>query len=68
MASCFYSHLLQVQCETIMLIELLCPLQGGITPLHNAAIRDHTTCLERLISAPGIDVNIQTEVSWSIEF
>ena len=51
-----------------MLIELLYPLQNGITPLCSAAIKGHTTCLERLISAPGIDVNIQTEVSWSIEF
>ena len=59
---------LQVQCETIMLIELLYPLQGGFTPLHIATTKDCTACMERLLSAPGIDVNIQNAVSWSIEF
>ena len=45
----------------------LYPLQGGCTPLHLAAIRGHTTCVELLLSTPGIDVNIKDEVSWFIE-
>ena len=49
-----------------MLTELLYPLQGGSTPLHLAAKRGHTTCVEHLLSIPGIDVNIN-KVSWSIE-
>ena len=52
-----------------MLTELLYPLQAGFTPLHYAAMKGHTTCVERLLSAPGIDVNILDErVSWSIEY
>ena len=46
-----------------MLTELLYPLQFGHTPLHCAAMEGHTTCVERLLSTPGIDVNIQTYVS-----
>ena len=46
----------------------LYPLQdGGYTPLHLAAMGGHTTCVERLLSTPGIDVNIKDEVCWSIE-
>ena len=45
--------------------ELLYPLQYGNTPLHFAAMEGHTTCLEHLLSTPGIDVNIKNEVSWS---
>ena len=49
--------------------ELLYPLQYGDTPLHYAANRGHTTCVERLLSTPGIDVNIKdNDVSWSIEY
>ena len=50
-----------------MLTELLYPLQGGHTPLHHAARKGHTTCVEHLLSTPGIDVNIKNDVSWSIE-
>ena len=46
-----------------MLIELLYPLQYGNTPLHLAAERGRTTCVERLLSTPGIDVNIKNKVS-----
>ena len=49
-----------------MLAELLYPLQDGdtCTPLHIAAKRGHTTCVEHLLSTPGIDVNIKNRVSW----
>ena len=44
-----------------------CPqLQEGYTPLHFAARGGHTY-VERLLSIPGIDVNIKNMVSWSIE-
>ena len=46
-----------------MLTELLYPLQNGITPLHLAATKGYTTCVERILSRPGIDVNIKDEVS-----
>ena len=48
-----------------MLTELLYPLQYGCTPLYFAAKEGHTTCVERLLSAPGIDVNIKDKVSLS---
>ena len=38
---------------------------GDSTPLHLAAREGHTTCVEHLLSTPGIDVNIKDEVSWS---
>ena len=47
-----------------MLAELLYPLQYGRTPLHWAAREGHTTCMEHLLSIPGIDVNIKDRVSW----
>ena len=50
-----------------MLTELLYPLQCGDTPLHVAAREGHTTCVEHLLSTPGIDVNTKDGVSWSIE-
>ena len=59
---CF--HVLSVP---TMLAEILYPLQGGYTPLHLAATGGRTTCVERLLSTPGIDVNIKNDVSWSIE-
>ena len=50
-----------------MLSELLYLLQiGDTTPLHLAAEGGHTTYMERLLSTPGIDVNIKDKVSWSI--
>ena len=45
-----------------MLTDLLYPLQGGDTPLHHAASDGHTTCVECLLSIPGIDVNIEDKV------
>ena len=48
-----------------MLAELLYPLQDGHTPLHLAAWGGYTTCVEHLLSTPGIDVNIKDKVSWS---
>ena len=50
-----------------MLAELLYPLQLGQTPLHLAIREGHTTYVERLLSTPGIDVNIKDKVRWSIE-
>ena len=41
--------------------------QDGYAPLHFAAMRGHTACVEYLLSTPGIDVNIKNKVSWSIE-
>ena len=46
-----------------MLAELLYPFQDGHTPLHYAAEGGHTTCVERLLSTHGIDVNIKDKVS-----
>ena len=40
------------------------PLQYHNTPLHYAARGGHTTCVEHLLSTPGINVNIKGEVSW----
>ena len=40
-------------------------LQDGDTPLHVAAVIGLTACVERLLSTPGIDVNIKNEVSGS---
>ena len=45
--------------------ELLYLLQYGDTPLHLAAWGSHTTCVEHLLSTPGIDVNVKDVVSWS---
>ena len=47
---------------------MLTELQLSYTPLHLAARADLTTCVERLLSIPGIDVNIKDEVSWCNEF
>ena len=50
----------------LLMTELLYPLQGSDTPLHYAAREGHTTCVEHLLSTPGIDVNIKDKwVSWS---
>ena len=47
-----------------MLAELLYPpFQYGLAPLHCAAWEGHTTCVEHLLSTPGIDVNIKDKVS-----
>ena len=48
-----------------MLTELLYTLQDGNTPLHYATWGGHTTCVERLLSTPGIDVNVINKVSGS---
>ena len=47
-----------------MLSELLYLLQDGYTPLHLPAREGHATCVERLLSTPGINVNIKNRVSW----
>ena len=44
--------------------ELLYPLQDGYTPLHLGAKGGHTTCVEHLLSIPGMNVNITDKVSW----
>ena len=51
-----------------VLTEKLYPLQLGQTPLHLAVGGAQTTCVERLLSTPGIDVNIKDKVNWSIEY
>ena len=60
-------HVLHVHVYIVptMLTELLYPLQDGCTPLHFAAMGGHTTCVEHLLSTPGIDVNIKDWVSYS---
>ena len=50
-----------------MLTEVLYPLQDRSTALHLAARGGHSTCVERLLSTPGINVNIKNKVSLSIE-
>ena len=50
------------------IICILCPLQEGATPLCLAVIGGHTTCVEHLLSTPGIDVNIKDTVSVIIEY
>ena len=44
---------------------MYCTLQYGDTPLHLAAEEGHDACVERLLSTPGIDVNIKDKVSYS---
>ena len=61
----YYMHVHVYFVPTIF-AELLYPLQDGNTPLHLAAKGGHTTCVEHLLSTPGIDVNIRDKVSWSI--
>ena len=47
-----------------MLAELLYPpFQHGIAPLHYAAREGLATCVEHLLSTPGIDVNLKDKVS-----
>ena len=65
------NHVLHVHVYIVptMLAELLYPFQyDGDTPLHLAAKGGHTTCVEHLLSTPGIDVNIKTGVSWYTEY
>ena len=49
-------------------ISNMYPLQNGDTPLHLAAWKGHDTCVEHLLSTPGIDVNSNDRVSWSTEY
>ena len=58
-------NVLHVYNVPTMLTELLYPIQ---TLLHIAAREGHTTCVEHLLSTPGIDVNIKDWVSWSTTF
>ena len=63
-------HVLQIHVCIVptVLTELFYPLQDGKAPLHYAAMRGHTACMEYLLSTPGIDVNIKNVVSWSTEY
>ena len=67
MMLCMKGHVddiaLHVYIVPTMWTELLYPLQIGDTPLHFAARGGHTTCVEHLLSTPGIDVNIKNMVS-----
>ena len=58
-------HVLHVHVYIVptMLTETLYPLQNYNTPLHLAVNGGHTTCVEHLLSTPGIDVNIKDLVS-----
>ena len=55
----------RVQYVYIVPTELLYQLQDGYSPLHYAAKGSHTAVVERLLSTPGIYVNIKNRVSWS---
>ena len=67
MVSCLKGYIhVHVYIVPTILSEPFYPLQwGDSTPLHHAAREGHTTCVERLLSTPGIDVNIKDVVSWS---
>ena len=43
-----------------------CPKALFNTLLHDAAMGGDTTILERLLSTPGIDVNVKNGVSWCV--
>ena len=51
-----------------MFVELLCPFQDGYSPLHLALREGHTTCAERLLFTPGIDVSILKEEERSTKY
>ena len=58
-----------VHCTHHVVPTMLYPLQNSQTPLHLATSPrrgGHTECVEHLISAPGVDVNIEDGVSWYI--
>ena len=58
-----------LKCErivSIMLTELLYPLQECNTPLHDASSKGRSAGVELLLSITGIDVNIKNKVSFSI--
>ena len=60
-----YVHVHVYLVHVLTMSELLYPLQWGDTPIYLAARGDHTTCVEHLLSTPGIDVNIEKIVSGS---
>ena len=62
MSTLYFVPMMLCKDDVLYLIQ-----HGGLTPLHLAAREGHTTCVERLISTPGSEVNIGT-VSWSIEY
>ena len=64
--SMYYSVHVHVYIVPTMLTELLYPLQYDHTALCYAAKGGHTTCVEYLLSTPGIDVNIKDDVSCRI--
>ena len=64
----YYIYIVHVYIVPTMLTELLYPLQLGNSPLHIAARNGNTTCMEHLLSTPGIEVNIKGLVSWSTEY
>ena len=44
-------------------VYLLFPLQDDNTPLRYAVMGGYAACVERLLSTPGIEVNINDRVS-----
>ena len=48
--------------------KIICIFQEGASPLVLAVSGGHSTCVEHLLSAPGIDVNIKDMVSVTIEY
>ena len=57
---------------SVAIVQMHVPMLTGKLPQLQdkgdlAAYGDHTTCVECLHSAPGIDVNITKWVSWSNE-
>ena len=63
-------HVLHVHVYIVptILTELLYPLQGGHTPLHYAVKEGHTTCVEHLLSTPGIDVDTVCKTIYFINY
>ena len=62
--SCFVKFMLSVLPFLHVHVITLYSLQGGYTPLHLTTMKGHATCVEHLLSTPGIEVNIRGWVSW----
>ena len=61
------SHVLHHIWKVTKFICAFYPLQDDNTPLHLAVKGGHTTCVEHLLSTPGIDGNIEDKVNCPTE-
>ena len=66
---CLHLHVCTCIIAPTMVTEpfYLSQLHVGYTPLHLAVRGCHASCVESLLSTPGIDVNIKDKVNRSIE-